>query len=70
MKYAAEMGFGATIHIPSFINTNTEYTQTDINALSGIRHHDPSVRGGQDISYLVLLGHCDRLVRRAAGYYS
>jgi hypothetical protein len=32
--------------------TNTEYTQTDIHASSGIRTHSPSVWAGEDISCL------------------
>jgi hypothetical protein len=33
---------------------------TDINALSWIRTHDPSVRASEDSSYLRPPGHCDR----------
>jgi hypothetical protein len=40
--------------------TNTEYTQTDIHAWTGIRTHDLSVRAGKDISCLRQRGHCDR----------
>jgi hypothetical protein len=32
----------------------------DINALSGIRTHDPSVRAGEDSSCLRMRGHCDQ----------
>jgi hypothetical protein len=45
-------------------NTNTELTQTDIHALSGIRTHDPSVRAGEDSSRLRPRRHCDRLTQR------
>jgi hypothetical protein len=41
-------------------NANTEYTHTDIHSLNGIRTHDPSVRAGEDGSFLRPLGHCDR----------
>jgi hypothetical protein len=41
-------------------NTNAEYTHTDIHASSGIRTYDPSVRAGEDVSYLRPRGHCDR----------
>jgi hypothetical protein len=41
-------------------NTNTEYTYTDIHALSGIRIHDPSVRASEDSSCLRLCNHSDR----------
>jgi hypothetical protein len=33
---------------------------TDIDALSGIRTHDHSVRAGEDISCLRRRGHCDQ----------
>jgi hypothetical protein len=36
-------------------------TQTDIQALSGIWTHDPSVRVSEDCSCLRPRGHCDRL---------
>jgi hypothetical protein len=42
-------------------NTNTELMHTDIDALSGIRTHNPSVRAGEDGSCLRLRGHSDRL---------
>jgi hypothetical protein len=41
-------------------NTNTEYTHTDIHALSGIRTDDPSVWAGEDSSCLRPRGHFDR----------
>jgi hypothetical protein len=34
-------------------------TQTDVDALSGIRTHDPSVLKGEDISYLRPRAHSD-----------
>jgi hypothetical protein len=40
--------------------TQTEYTKTDIHALSGIQTYDPSVRASEDISCLRPRGHCDR----------
>jgi hypothetical protein len=39
---------------------NTELTYTDIHATSGIRTHDPSVRRGEDSSWLRPRGHCDQ----------
>jgi hypothetical protein len=42
-------------------NINTEKTQTNTRALSGIQTHDPNVRAGEDISCLRPRGHCDRL---------
>jgi hypothetical protein len=42
--------------------THTEYTDTDIRVLSGIRTHDPSVRAGEDGLYLRPRVHCDRLI--------
>jgi hypothetical protein len=46
--------------LPAQDHTNTEETRTDIHASSGIRTHDPSVRAGEDISWLRPHGHCDR----------
>jgi hypothetical protein len=40
----------------------TEWTQTDIDALSGIRTHDTSVRQGGNFSWRRPRGHCDRLL--------
>jgi hypothetical protein len=42
------------------IRTNTEQTHTYIHASSGIGTHDPSVRVGENGSYLRPGGHCDR----------
>jgi hypothetical protein len=33
---------------------------TNIQALSGIRTHDPSVQANEDFSYFRLRSHCDR----------
>jgi hypothetical protein len=44
-------------------NTNTEWTHTDIHALSGIRTHDPSIRAIEDGSCLRPRGHWP-LIRR------
>jgi hypothetical protein len=33
---------------------------TDIHVSSGVRTHDPSVRAGEDSSWLRPRGHCDR----------
>jgi hypothetical protein len=41
-------------------NTNTEWTNTDIHAWSGIRTHDPSVRAGEDGSCVRPRGHSNR----------
>jgi hypothetical protein len=41
-------------------NTNTEWTQTYIHALSEIRTHNLRVSASGDISYLRPRGHCDR----------
>jgi hypothetical protein len=41
--------------LPSHRETQTEQTQTNIHALSGIRTHEPSVRAGE--------GHSDRLLQ-------
>jgi hypothetical protein len=41
-------------------NKNTELTQPDIHALSGIRTHDPSVRASEGSSSLRPRGHPDR----------
>jgi hypothetical protein len=41
--------------------TNTEETQTDMHASSGVRTHNPSVRSSEDSSCLRPRGHCDRL---------
>jgi hypothetical protein len=38
----------------------TQTQNTDINALSGIRNHDSSVRASEDSSCLRPHGHCDR----------
>jgi hypothetical protein len=43
-----------------YLHINTEWTQTNIYASSGIRTHNPSVRAGEDISWLRTCGHCDR----------
>jgi hypothetical protein len=43
-------------------NTNTEWTQTDIHASSGIRTHYPSVRASEDTSFLRLRDHCQLLL--------
>jgi hypothetical protein len=40
-------------------NVHTEYTHTNIHALSEIRTHDPSVRAGKDGSFLRPSGHRD-----------
>jgi hypothetical protein len=37
-------------------------THTNIHALSGIRTHDPSIRGSVDSLFVRLRGHCDLLV--------
>jgi hypothetical protein len=41
---------GRYLHTVQHKHRINEYT--DVNALSGIRTHDPSVRAGEDISYL------------------
>jgi hypothetical protein len=46
--------------------TNTEYTQTDIHALNGIRTHNPSVGANEDSSCLRPSVHCYRLHLRPA----
>jgi hypothetical protein len=46
--------------LPTQDNTNTEETHTDIDALSGIRTHDPSVRASEGSSCFRLRGYCDR----------
>jgi hypothetical protein len=46
--------------LPTQDNTNTEYTQTNINALSRIRTHDPSVRASEDSSCLRPRGKYDQ----------
>jgi hypothetical protein len=38
------------------------YTHTDINALSAIQTHDPTVRASEDSSCLIPRGHCVRLI--------
>jgi hypothetical protein len=43
-------------------NTNTQLTQTNMHALSGIRTHEPNVRAGEDISYLIPRGNCDQYI--------
>jgi hypothetical protein len=43
-------------------NTNTEQMHTNINALRGIRTHDPSVRASEESSYLRPRSHRDRHV--------
>jgi hypothetical protein len=43
-------------------NTNTEQTDTNIHASSGIRTHDLSVGAGEDSSWLRYRGHCVRLL--------
>jgi hypothetical protein len=43
---------------------NTKETQTYIDALSGIRAHQPSVWAGEDISCPTPRGHWDRLIFR------
>jgi hypothetical protein len=56
-----QLGLGispVTRLLPTEDNTNTEETRTDIHASSGIRSHDPSVWGGEDISCLRPRGHC------------
>jgi hypothetical protein len=53
--------------LPTQDNTNTEYTHTDIHALSGIRTHDPRVRGSEENSCLRQSSHCDR---QTSGYRS
>jgi hypothetical protein len=40
---------------------NKRLNTLNINALSGIRIHDPSVRANKDNSFLRPLGYCDRL---------
>jgi hypothetical protein len=47
-------------------NKNTEQTQTDIHASSGIRTHGPSVRASEDSSCLRPRSHCDQQI----GQYS
>jgi hypothetical protein len=42
-----------------YLHANTEQTQRDMHALSGIRTHDPSVCVGKDILYLKPRGQCD-----------
>jgi hypothetical protein len=42
---------------------------TDIHALSGIRNHFPSVRAGEDCSYLRPRGHCDQQMKYIMHYY-
>jgi hypothetical protein len=41
-------------------NTTIEKTHTHIQASSGIRTHDPSVKASEDSSCLRPRGHCDR----------
>jgi hypothetical protein len=53
-------GQPTTRPLPTQDNTNTEETRTDINALGGIRTHDPSVSTGEGISCLRPSRHCDR----------
>jgi hypothetical protein len=43
--------------------TQTELTQINIHAMSGIWTHDPSVRAGEDISCVRLRGNCDRQIK-------
>jgi hypothetical protein len=43
--------------LPTQDSTNTEWTQTNIHALNGIRTQDPSVRGREDSSCLRPRGH-------------
>jgi hypothetical protein len=43
--------------LPAHRTTQTESTQADTHALSGIRTHDPSVRVGEDGSCLRPRGH-------------
>jgi hypothetical protein len=50
--------------------TNTEQTQTDIHALSGLRTHDSSIRASEDISCLRPRGHCGRLLQLGFGIVS
>jgi hypothetical protein len=42
-------------------STNTEETETNIHACSGIRYHNPRVRAIEDISCLRPRGHSDQL---------
>jgi hypothetical protein len=44
---------------PLYLHTEHKHT-SDIQALSGIRTHDPSVRASEDTSCLRPRGHCDR----------
>jgi hypothetical protein len=62
-RYDSLDGGSARRKAPTYTqnNTSTELTHTDIDALSGIRTHDPSVRAGEDDSSLRLRGHCDLL---------
>jgi hypothetical protein len=46
--------------LPTQDNTNTEHTQTNIHALSGVRTHDPSIRAGENSSCLRKRCHSDR----------
>jgi hypothetical protein len=46
--------------LPTHRTIETQYMHTDIQALSGIRTHDPSVRASEDSSCLRRRGHCDR----------
>jgi hypothetical protein len=48
--------------------TQTQKRQTNIHALSGIRTHYPSVRAGDNISYLTPRGHCDRHIYKTKIY--
>jgi hypothetical protein len=49
--------------LPTQDDIEKEETRADIRASSGIRTHDPSVRGGEYISWLRPRGHCDRQAR-------
>jgi hypothetical protein len=56
--WTSDQPVARTLHTQD--NTNTEYTQTNIHASSGIRTHDPSVQASEDISCLRPRAHCDR----------
>jgi hypothetical protein len=63
--YTQSIGWGISSSQGRYLHTGQhkqrKNTQTDIHASSGIRNHDPSVRAGEDNSYLRPRGHCDRL---------
>jgi hypothetical protein len=48
---------------PGSAYLHTEWTHTDVHALSGIWTHDPSFRASEDHSCLRPCGHCDQPVQ-------